>query len=298
MNRKLRVVEEKIGLNDNLAKSTQDLRTPLSGFITRLLQSVATIDLQTSDLSSLREQRERLDSLTLELNGLSPALVALDKQKVLLAEYKSHLLTWRTEVANQYRRAWKRLVVRLLVFSLIVGLLLMIGRVSRRLALQRVQDPNRRQLVSLIHRVVALFAVAVVILFLLASDLRSLATYFGLLSAGLLLALQNVILVSLGSLLLLGRRGIRIGDRVQVSGITGDVINMGLLQFQLREFDAQRERFTGQVATFSNSLVFVSPATGLLKLNSAAGEAAKPASNKDGTEPDTEERGSSVPGQR
>jgi len=71
-----------------------------------------------------------------------------------------------------------------------------------------------------------------------------------------------------------GKRGIRIGERVQVSGITGDVINMGLLQFQLKEFDVQKQRSTGHVPTFSNSLVFVSPATGLVKLNSVAEKAA------------------------
>jgi len=43
---------------------------------------------------------------------------------------------------------------------------------------------------------------------------------------------------------------------------------MGLLQFQLREFDVQNQGYTGHVATFSNSLVFLSPAIGLLKLNS------------------------------
>jgi hypothetical protein len=289
MNRKLRVVDEKIRLTDNLAISTQNLRTPLAGFITRLLQSVAIIDLQSGDLSSLREQKARLDALTLELKGLSPAIVALDKQKVLLAEYKSHVLPWRTAVARQYRQAWTKLVIRFLALLLIIGLVLIIGRVSRRFALRRVQDPNRRRLVSMIHRLVILFAVAVVILSVVASDLRSLATYFGLLSAGLLLALQNVILASLGSLLLLGKRGIRIGDRLQVSGITGDVINLGLLQFQLREFDVEKERFTGHVATFSNSLVFVSPATGLLKFNSAAGKAAKAAANRNRRERDTEE---------
>ena len=99
----------------------------------------------------------------------------------------------------------------------------------------------------MVHRFLTLFAVAVVAWFRVASDLSSLATYFGLLSAGVLLAMQNVILASLNSLVLLGKRGIRVGDRVQVSGIAGDVINMGLLQFQLREFDVQTHRFTGHV---------------------------------------------------
>lgn len=290
MRRKLHVVDEKIRLTNTLTVSAENLRIPLAAFVTQLVQRVATIDLQTSDLPSLREQKSHLDAVTLELKGLSPAIVALDKQKVLLAEYKSNALRLRAEVVGQYRQAWKELTIRLFVVVLIIGLLLAISHVSRRLAQRRVQDPNRQRLIAMIHQFLTLFAIAVVILIVLASDLKSLATYFGLLSAGLLLAMQNVIPASLGALLLVGKRGIRIGDRVQVSGITGDVINMGLLQFQLREFDVQKQRFTGHVATFSNSLVFLSPAIGLLKLNSTPENASTPTANKAGTEPDFEER--------
>jgi len=285
LSRKLRVVEEKIRLTDNFSLSAKNMRTPMSDFITRVLQSAVTSNLQTNNLSSLSDQKSQLDTLTLELKGFSPAIVALDKQKALLEEYESHMLPWRTAIAKQYRQAWKQLVVRLLIVVLIIGLLFGIGEISRWLALGRIQDPNRRRIISMVHRLLTLFAIAVVGLFSVASDLSSLATYFGLLSAGLLLALQNVILPSLGSLVLLGKRGIRVGDRVQVSGMTGDVINMGLLQFQLREFDVEGGRFTGHVATFSNSLVFLSPATGLLKFNSAPGAAAK-AGNNNGTRRD------------
>jgi len=291
MNRKLHVVDDKIRLTNNLTLSAENQRIPLAAFIDRLIQSVAIVDLQTTDLPSLREQKSRLDALTLELKGLSPAIVALDKQKVLLAEYKSNVLRLRTEVADQYNQAWRRLAIRLLVVALIIGSLFGIGHVSRRLVLRRVQDPNRQRLIAMIHQFSTLFAIAVVVLFVLASDLKSVATYLGLLSAGLLLALQNVIPASLGALLLVGKRGIRIGDRVQVSGITGDVINMGLLQFQLREFDVQKQGYTGHVATFSNSLVFLSP-IGLLKLSAALENAYKPTANKAGTEPDLEGRGS------
>ena len=289
LSRKLRVVDEKIRLTDNYLLSAKSIRTPMSGFITRVLQKAATTNLQTSNLSLLREQKSQLDALTFELKAFSPAIVALDKQKALLEEYESHLLPWRTAVAKQYRQAWKQLVARLLIVLLIVGLLFGMGEISRRLALGRIQDSNRRRVVSMVHRLLTMFAIAVVALFSVASDLSSLATYFGLLSAGLLLALQNVILPSLGSLVLLGKRGIRVGDRVQVSGITGDVINMGLLQFQLREFDVEEGLFTGHVATFSNSLVFLSPATGLLKFDSAPGKAAKAAANNNATQRDAEE---------
>jgi small-conductance mechanosensitive channel len=162
----------------------------------------------------------------------------------------------------------------------IIGLLLAIGRLSRRLTLRSVHDPNRRRFISMSHQFLTLLAITVVIVFVLASDLRSVATYFGILSAGLLLALENVILATIGSLLLVGRRGIRIGDRVQISGVTGDVIDMGMLQFQLREFDVENQKYTGHVATFSNSLVFVSPATGLMRFNSAPESETEPASRR------------------
>ena len=296
LNRKLRVVDEKVHLTGNFLLSAKNMRTPMSGFITRVLQRAVTRNLETSNLSSLREQKTQLDALTLELRVFSPAILALDEQKALLEEYESHLLPWRTAVGKQYRQAWKTLVVRLFIVVLIVGLLFGMGEISRRLALRRIQDPNRRRVLSMVYRLLTFFAIAVVALFSVASDLSSLATYFGLLSAGLLLALQNVILANLGSLVLLGKRGIRVGDRVQVSGITGDVINMGLLQFQLREFDVHEGRFTGHVATFSNSLVFVSPAIGLLKINSTLENAVKSTGSKSEKEPDLERRESVAAG--
>jgi hypothetical protein len=289
--RKLRVVDEKIRLTDNLLLSAKNIRTPMSGFITRVLQRAATNNLQTSNLSLLREQKSQIDALTLDLKAFSPAIVALDKQKALLEQYESHLLPWRTAVASEYRQAWKTLAIRLLIVVLIVGLLFGMGEISRRLALRRIQDPNRRRVISMVHRLLTMFAIAVVALFSVASNLSSLATYFGLLTAGMAVALQNVILASLGYLVLMGKRGIRIGDRIQVSGITGDVINMGMLQFQLREFDVKKGRFTDHVATFSNSLVFVSPAIGLLKFDSAPGKATKAGSNDNGTQQDAAERG-------
>jgi mechanosensitive ion channel-like protein len=269
LNHKLGVVDEKLRLTENFSLSAKNMRTPMSDFILRVLQRAVTSNLQTSDLSSLSKQKSQLDSLTLKLKAFSPAILALDKQKALLEEYQSHLQPWRTEVHTQYRQAWNRLVVRIIIVVLIAALLFGMGEISRWLALSRIEDPNRRRVISMVYRLLTLFAVVVVALFSVASDLSSLVTYFGILTAGIAVALQSVILASLGYLVLMGKRGIRIGDRIQVSGIAGDVVNMGMLQFQLREFDVQTQRFTGHVATFSNSLVFVSPAIGLLKFDSA-----------------------------
>jgi hypothetical protein len=139
------------------------------------------------------------------------------------------------------------------------------------------------------HQFLTLFAITVVVVFHACLRLEVGRTYIGLLSAGLLLALENVILATLGSPLL-GKRGIRIGDRVQISGVTGGVIDMGLLQFQLREFDAEIGRYTGHVATFSNSLVFVSPATGLMRFGSAPEKTPQAIASKSGSDSPANER--------
>src|SRR5260370_39886605 len=158
LSHKLRVVDERIRLTDNLLLSVKDIRTPMSGFIPRVLQKAATSNLQTSNLSLLREQKSQLDALTVELKAFSPAILALDKQKALLEEYESHLLPWRTAVAKQYRQAPKNLFVRLLTLVLIFGLLFGIGKISRRLTLGRIQDPNRRRVINMVHRLLTMFA--------------------------------------------------------------------------------------------------------------------------------------------
>jgi len=43
------------------------------------------------------------------------------------------------------------------------------------------------------------------------------------------------------------------------------VINLSLMQFELDEIDPATDRRTGRVVFFSNSYVFVSPATPLFK---------------------------------
>src|SRR6202161_1092258 len=115
MKRKLHVVDEKIRLTDHLTLSANNLRIPLADFVSHLIQSADTRNSQASDLLSLREQKAHLDALTRDLKGLSPVIVALDKQKVLLTQYDSHLQPWRMIVAGTYRQALKTLFVPLSV---------------------------------------------------------------------------------------------------------------------------------------------------------------------------------------
>ena len=149
----------------------------------------------------------------------------------------------------------------------------MIGTVARRAVLGHVQDPERRHVILMIQRVGLWFIIVVVVAFAFASDLSSLATFFGLVTAGVAVALQSVILSVVAYFVLVGRLGIRIGDRVQISGVTGDVTDIGWLQFQLKEIDTRTQQPTGNVVTFSNSVVLASPATGLSRFNGEVSKA-------------------------
>jgi small-conductance mechanosensitive channel len=70
--------------------------------------------------------------------------------------------------------------------------------------------------------------------------------------------LQTVILSLAAYFFLVGRYGVRIGDRLTVSGVTGDVVEIGLVRLYLMELAGTGIDLypTGRVVVFSNSVMF------------------------------------------
>jgi small-conductance mechanosensitive channel len=56
----------------------------------------------------------------------------------------------------------------------------------------------------------------------------------------------------------IGRYGISVGDRISVAGVTGDVIDVGLVRFYLMEFSPTGADLypTGRIVVFSNAVLF------------------------------------------
>ncbi len=265
LGRKLSILDDEIRRTDTLRQSSDELRNPVLAAINKRLPALAENALQASDSAELQRQKTRFDELAALVKTLSPAIVALDKQRVLLAAYASHLKDWRAAVIAEDKKTWKNLISRLLGAALVIAALVLMGAVVRRVTRHLIHDTERRHIVLVIQRVVLWSSLVAVAALAFASDFTSLATFFGLLAAGVAVALQSVILSAVGYFVLVGRRGIRIGDRVQISGVTGDVTDIGWLQFQLKEIDTRTQQPTGNVVTFSNSFVLASPATGLSK---------------------------------
>ena len=267
LGRKLNVLDDQIRRTERLRQSSDALRNPLVDSINQRLPALAENALQASDLNELQEQKTRLDAFAALVKAWSPAIVALDKQRILLAAYTTHLKSWRAAVIAEDKETWRSLISRLLTTAVAIGALVLIGAIVRRITRRHMRDTDRRHIVLVIQRVVLWCIILIVAAFAFASDLSSLATFFGLVAAGLAVALQSFILSGVGYFVLVGRRGIRIGDRVQISGVTGDVTDIGWLQFQLEEIDSRTQQPTGNVVTFSNSIVLASPATGLSRFN-------------------------------
>lgn len=267
LRRKLQLIDGTSGVTDKLISSGTNLRDPIAVQMSQLVQGGIFNSIRNSDPSSFEKQKLQLDVLTRQLPEISTAIVALDKQKVLLAVYKAHLHEWRAGVVEKYKQAWKKLILRMITMALLVGAPAVLSELIRRVAERHIRDEGRLHFITITRRITALLAAILIIAVGLAVNLRSFATFFGLLTAGIAVALQNVILASLGYVLLVGKRGIKIGDLIQLSGIAGQVTDISLLQFQVKEFDVHTREFTGNVATFSNSFVFVNPSNGLLKLN-------------------------------
>jgi Mechanosensitive ion channel len=267
LGRNLRVLEEEIGRTDTLKQSSDALRAPLLDSITKHFAKDVESNLQPGDLGALQEQRTRLDELTASVKALAPAIIALDKQRVLLDAYRSHLKSWRAAVVRTNEKAWRELGLRLAGVAVVIGALVTIGAIARRATRRHVHDPERRHLnvgdpegrALVHHRHCRSVRICI--------RPELLATFFGLLTAGLAVALQSFIVSAVGYFVLVGRRGLRLGDRVQISGVTGDVTDIGWLQFQVREIDTRTQQPTGSVVTFSNSIVLASPPTGLSKFN-------------------------------
>lgn len=99
-------------------------------------------------------------------------------------------------------------------------------------------------------------AVAVlVILFVIFGKPSQLSTILGLATAGLTVALKDFIVSFMGWFVLMGRNGIHVGDWVEINGVRGEVIEIGLLRTVLLETGnwTAAGQPTGRQVTFLNS---------------------------------------------
>jgi small-conductance mechanosensitive channel len=250
-------------LRDGVAQTTvlralvDKMRGPLRDDMRSTLQRGEQLsgEAPSADLAVLAERKRDLDDVTAHFKDGSAALVPLGKQAIVLGSYVALLGDWRANIEARYDRDLRALAFHLGILALGIGVILAASELWRRATFRYVHDGRRRQQSLLIRRILVAVAIFLMVALSFVTELGSLATFAGFITAGLAVALQNVILSVVAYFFLIGKYGVRVGDRVQISGIDGDVIDVGLIRLHLMELQANGHP-TGRVVAFSNAVLF------------------------------------------
>jgi small-conductance mechanosensitive channel len=91
--------------------------------------------------------------------------------------------------------------------------------------------------------------------------IQSLGTFLGLLSAGLAIALKDLVADLAGWFFILWRRPFELGDRIEVAGLKGDVVDTSVFQVTIMEVGnwIDADQSTGRLIHVPNSMIFTQP---------------------------------------
>ena len=266
--RKIKALDQDIQATNALAEDCKQLQAPLVEQLRQMAKQGDTIATQPNadNRVILAQEKGELDHLTSQFKLVSSSFVPLTKQAILLDLYSRNLISWRNSVKNQYVADLKTLLFRILSLCFVLALVWGVAEIWRRAIFRYVHEARRRYQMLLLRKIAFWVAIVLVIAFSFATELGSLATFAGLLTAGVAVALQNVILSIAGYFFLIGKFGVRVGDRVQIGGVSGEVVEIGLVRIHVMELGGSGRDLqpTGRVVAFSNSFVF-QPMAGMFK---------------------------------
>ena len=203
-----------------------------------------------------------------ESAGLSAAVTAvrrLGEDVKSLADYDKGIQN-QQELSEIYRdwagvvAVQQRASVHGMIQNALWILLILLGAFLATAGLRRLSaslTPDRKRLRSL--HFVARFAVQALALLLIVMVIvgapGQMTTVIGLAGAGLTVALKDFIVAFFGWFVLMGKNGIRVGDWVEINGIGGEVVEIGLLRTVLLETGQWSDAGhpTGRKVAFVNS---------------------------------------------
>lgn len=255
-----------------LHKQALNLRTPLSTTLRSLIQQGQQLSQQAEITAPTRSAspnkgagnttaasgQSTIQAITTQFKALSAATVPLSQEIIVLEESRSNILAWQTSVNQEYDSILHTLLLRILVIIIALGVILGGGEIWRHATNKYVQDIRRRRQLLIVRRVVVGFLSAIVVLFGFVTQFNSLATFAGFITAGIAVGLQTILLSVAAYFFIIGRYGIKVGDRITISAVTGDVIDVGLVRFYMMELAGAGSELnpTGRVAVFSNAVLF------------------------------------------
>lgn len=175
----------------------------------------------------------------------------VDNQHALAAAYGRWMAVVRAQARVALNRALRgaATLVAILLFGLLLDRL-----IDHRLDAVPM-DRRRLQTAWMALRVSMQMLGVVLVLLVIFGVPDNLGTFLGLAGAGLTVALKDFIIGFLGWFVLMGRDGIGIGDLVEINGVTGEVVELGMFHTALLETGNWTDagHLTGRRVTFTNS---------------------------------------------
>jgi small-conductance mechanosensitive channel len=147
-----------------------------------------------------------------------------------------------------------RLLGTIAVLLVILGL----RWLAVRAAFHRISDPDHQFRAKRTITYTAGVVATVTLSFIWIDALDNVATFLGLVSAGLTIALGDLFMGLAGWFYVITRHPFRIGDRVEIDGKIGDVVDSRLLRFSLLEIGnwVHADQSTGRIVHIPNGILF------------------------------------------
>ena len=243
-------------------KDTTTLENELTDTRSRLLVTVRHLvggglaSIAAGSTAQLAAQQQSIQAATGQLRELSGVILPLGEQALTLTDAQTTLADWSHALAAQESAIASYLGLRFGILLGWVAAVLIFSEIWKRAIYRYLPDARRRRPFAVLRRVIIAVALTLVVIFSLVSQFGSVATYAGFVTAGVAVALQNVMLAIVAYFFLIGRYGVRVGDRVTISGVTGRVVDISLLRIYLMELSGPDLHSTGRLVVLSNAVLF------------------------------------------
>jgi small-conductance mechanosensitive channel len=202
-----------------------------------------------------REESAALVKATKQRSAAAKALASLDKriddQKQLAENYGK----WIEAVAAKQRAVVHRGLIGLAFILAILLIGIFFDSWLERLLGKTSLDRRQVETMRTVTRVAVQICAVLFILLVIFGPPSQLGTILGLAGAGLTVALKDFIVGFFGWFVLMGKNGMRLGDWVEINGVTGEVVELGMFHTVLLETGNWTDSGhpTGRRVTFTNS---------------------------------------------
>lgn len=150
---------------------------------------------------------------------------------------------------------------KIIVSVIVIIVILIIQRLLKKLFIHRIVDLKVRYQWQKISLYLAVFLIIIFLLNVWLELFGSMGTFLGLLSAGIAIALKDPLVNMVSWAFILIRQPFKVGDRIQIGKVAGDVIDIRLFQFSIMEIGnwVDAEQSTGRIIHIPNGIIFTEP---------------------------------------